>query len=350
MATILTLTERTTNILLSVAAVFLIVAVFVVEHAVLKRKEERWQKWVFMITYIVDFILVLAVVFYLLWLWGFDYENYISERGAEIKDLLFRNIGSIISSLLILFVSLFLIRISRFSLGRIGRKEGPLQRRKQTISRIAMSITKYVIWILTILLILSIWGINVVPALAGLGVIGLVIGLGAQGFIHDLISGFFIIFEQHFDVGDRIEVQGFKGDVIDLGLKTTRIKNWKGEVRILNNGDITSVTNFSRNPSLAVADFSIAYETDVRKAIEILNRELPKLREEHPEMLEDPYVPGVMGLGESGVDLSAFCKTENEQHYGTVQAMLLRIKEILDLNGIEIPFPQVVVSQKKADE
>ncbi len=350
LTTILTVFDNTTNILLTLAAVFFIIVLFSVEHSVLKRKEEQWHKWIFVIIYVLNFIFVIAGIFFLLWLWGFDYETYISDRGTEVKDLLIKNIGAIISSILVLFISLFLIRISRFSLSRIGRKESPMQRRKKTIARIAMSITKYFIGILTILLILSIWGVNVGPALAGLGIIGLVIGLGAQKFINDLISGFFIVFEQHFDVGDRIEVQGFKGDVIDLGLKTTKIKNWKGEVRILNNGDITNVTNFSKNPSLAIANFSVAYESNVAETIEILNRELPKMRENHPEMLEDPYVLGVMSLGDSGINMTALCQTKTEQHYGTVRAMYLRIKDILDQNDIEIPFPQVVISRKNTTE
>jgi small-conductance mechanosensitive channel len=74
------------------------------------------------------------------------------------------------------------------------------------------------------------------------------------------------------------------------------------------------------------------------------------MRENHPEMLEDPYVLGVMSLGDSGINMTAQCQTKTEQHYGPVRAMHLRIKEILDANDIEIPFPQVVVSRKNADE
>ncbi|OYX17353.1 MAG: hypothetical protein B7Z16_10470, partial [Algoriphagus sp. 32-45-6] len=96
---------------------------------------------------------------------------------------------------------MLILRISKITLKRIGQKEGPNQRRKKTVSRVIRSMIKYTVGIASILAVLSVWGVNVGPALAGLGILGLVIGLGAQKFINDLIAGFFIIFEHHFDVG-----------------------------------------------------------------------------------------------------------------------------------------------------
>jgi small conductance mechanosensitive channel len=197
------------------------------------------------------------------------------------------------------------------------------------------------------IIILSIWGVNVGPALAGLGIAGLVIGLGAQKFINDLISGFFIIFEQHYDIDDVIEVQGFKGVVTDIGLKTTRIRNWKGDVKIMANGDMTNLTNYSRNPSVAVVDFGIAYEEDIQKTFNLLEEYLPKFKATQPDVVEDPINLGVVSLGASSVDIRVMARTNNEKHYGIERALRKFIKDMLDENDVEIPFPQIVVSHKE---
>ncbi|PKK94269.1 MAG: mechanosensitive ion channel protein MscS, partial [Tenericutes bacterium HGW-Tenericutes-6] len=131
------------------------------------------------------------------------------------------------------------------------------------------------------------------------------------------------------------------------GLKTTKVKNWKGEIRIMNNGDVTNLIQFSKDLSVAVIDFGIAYHEDVQKTTEVLTLELPKIRNEFPEIVEDPKVLGVINLNNSSVDMRVICKTLNEQHYGVERAIRQRIKLILDEHGIEIPFPQVVVHQPK---
>jgi small conductance mechanosensitive channel len=190
---------------------------------------------------------------------------------------------------------------------------------------------------------LAIWGINVLPALAGLGILGLVVGLGAQSLIKDFIAGFFIIFEHHFDVGDVVEINGFKGKVVDIGLKTTRVQNWKNAIKIFANGVITEPINYSKNPSVAVIEFGIAYGEDVQKTIDILNQELPKYQERFPDILEAPTVLGVTQLADSSVNMRVIIKTATETHYGIERGFLQIIKEILDKNNIEIPFPQVVV-------
>ena len=176
---------------------------------------------------------------------------------------------------------------------------------------------------------------------------GLVVGLGAQKFINDLISGFFIVFEHHFDVGDVIEVQGFKGTVSDIGLKTTKIKNWKGETKILSNGEITNLTNFSRDLSTAIVDFGIAYKEDIQKTIDLLNSELPKMKSLFKELVEGPTVLGVMDLSSSSIHLRVTAKTFNEQQYAVERELRKRIKEILHEHQIEIPFPQLVIHQPK---
>lgn len=107
------------------------------------------------------------------------------------------------------------------------------------------------------------------------------------------------------------------------------------------------MSNFSRNPSIGIVDFGIAYQEDIAKTTELLKAELPKMKELYPDMLEDPQVVGVIDLASSSVNLRVIIKTVMEKHYAIERAVRQKIKEILDENGIEIPFPQVVVNQPK---
>ncbi len=335
------------NIGLTVGTVLFLIGFFFLQNLLIKKREDTLKRFIVISVYVMDFIFMVASIGFLLYVWNYDISIYLTDLTINFMTFLESSINRAISSLLVLFVALLILRIAKMSLQRIGQKEGPTKRRKRTVARVLRSITKYTVWIITIMIILSIWGVNVAPALAGLGILGLVIGLGAQKFINDLIAGFFIVFEHHFDVGDTVQVKGFKGIVTDIGLKTTKIKNWKNEVIILSNGEITDLINYSTDTSVAVIDFGIAYHEDAQKTIELLNLELPKLRLSLPEIVEDPFVVGVINLNSSSVDMRVVCKTQNEQHYKVEREIRKRIKEILDENNIEIPFPQVVVHQPK---
>jgi moderate conductance mechanosensitive channel len=333
--------------IITVVIIAALAIIFFFERQLIKKHEESLSKVVLILIYLASFILLIAGIFSIMLVWDFDIVGYFADIGEDFTDYLSHSLGSIIGTIVVIFLSLFILKIAKVSFKRIGKKPGPMQRRKKTIGKILGSITKYLIGILAVLIILAIWGVNIVPALAGLGIAGLVIGLGAQKFINDLISGFFIVFEHHFDVGDRIEVAGFKGEVIDIGLKTTKIKNWKNEIKILSNGEISNLTNFSKDTSLAVVEFGVAYKENIQNVIDVLNRELPKIRDKMEQIIENPTVAGVTDLANSSVNIRVTAKTLNEQHYGVERELRKFIKEILDKNKIEIPFPQVVVHQPK---
>ncbi len=337
------------NVGITVGALAILLILFIFERKWLKLKELSMSKWIIIILYLISFILLIASAVFILFIWNFDLATHIQTILANAKLFLNESIGPLINSAIVIFISMTILKIAKVTFTHISTKDGPLKKRKQTLTKVINSIIKYVVTIIAILVVLSLWGINVAPALAGLGILGLVIGLGAQKFINDLISGFFIVFEHHFDVGDKIEVQGFKGEVTDIGLKTTKIRNWKGDTKIVSNGEISTLINFSRNFSVAVAEFSIAYREDVQTTIDLLTAELPKIRPLFPVIIDDPQVLGVIELANSGVNMRVICKTESEQHYIIERELRKRIKQILDENGIEIPFPQVVVHYPKEE-
>lgn len=330
------------NLLFSIGIVTAVVLILILQRNILK-KEDALKHWFILVVYFVTFAILLAAILGLFAIWGFDLALYIATTFNDIILSLTANIGRIISSLIVIFITLLLFKLSKTIFVKFGVKDGSTQRRRKTVGRLLSSITKYTLGLISIIAVLSIWGVNVGPALAGLGIIGLVVGLGAQKFINDLIAGFFIVFEQHYDVEDVIEVQGFKGVVTDIGLKTTRIRNWKGEIKILANGDLTNITNFSKNLSLAVVEFSIAYKEDIQKTFDVLNENLPKFKDMFEQIVEPLTVSGVTALNPSSVDIRVIAKTLNLQHYNVERALRKFIKELLNEHNIEIPFPQVVV-------
>lgn len=323
-----------------------LIFLFYIENRLIKRYEDKLSKFVIITTYILSFIFMTLGLLLILWIWSFDYTSIINDIKTNTVGFIEASLGRMITTLLVIFIGMMISKIAKVALKKVGVKPTPLQKRKKTIAKVTLSIIRYTVGILSILIILAIWGVNIVPALAGLGIMGLVIGLGAQKFINDLIAGFFIIFEQHFDVGDTVEVKGFKGTVSDIGLKTTRIRNWKGDVMILANGEVTNLINYSKSTSTAVVEFGIAYKENVQQVIDLLSKELLVLKQAYPQIIEDPTVVGVTALDASQVTLRAIVKTDNEQHYAVERGMRKLIKEILDANHIEIPFPQLVITKK----
>ncbi len=335
------------NILFTIGTILFLFLIYLLFKTITKRRGDRLKKWLYVVAYFFYFVLFVGATLFLFWVWKFDYNTYLVSLSDSIATILKDSLVKIISTILVFFLTFLVLKITKITIENIGKKPGFTYRRRRTLANLTLSVSRYLGWIIALLIVLAIWGINIGPALAGLGILGLVIGLGAQKFINDLISGLFIIFEQHYDVGDIIETNGFKGEVIDIGLKTTRIKNWKGEVKILSNGSISDTINYSRNPSLAIVDFSIAYAEDVEKTIALLKKELPKFSKSYPEIIEDPEILGVVELAGSSVNIRVIARTQMNQHFNIERQLRAFIKATLDKHNIEIPFPQIVVHEAK---
>jgi moderate conductance mechanosensitive channel len=220
------------------------------------------------------------------------------------------------------------------------------ERREATLEKLIDSILSYVVYFIAFLMVLSVLTIDVKALLAGAGIIGLAVGFGAQNLVKDILSGFFIIFEDQFSVGDHIRIGQFEGNVEAIGLRTTKIKSWTGELHILPNGSITEVTNFSLNNSVAVVDVAIAYKEDVEKAENVISEFLEKLPEQYDEIVNKPELLGVQTMGPTEVVLRIVAETLPMQHFNIARIIRKEVKRHLDENGIEIPSPRLVMLSK----
>lgn len=223
-------------------------------------------------------------------------------------------LGRIILILLISRLALFVVGrvIDRLTIDRDNTRLKLRSRRVQTLGRLLKNAAGYVTNFIVILLVLGEFNINLAPLLAGAGVLGLAIGFGAQSLVKDIITGFFIILEDHFSVGDVIQTGNYKGTVEMIGLRATRIRSWTGEVFILPNGAINDVTNFSINNALAVIDFPVSVTDDMEAVKDVIRGVLHKF--DDANLIGQPDLLGVQTVNASDMTyrIIAECRSNTQ--------------------------------------
>lgn len=254
----------------------------------------------------------------------------------------------------ITILSMVVVRVAKMAI-RKGfeirmKAPAPLQpaseRRYRTILRLVQSIVSYVVYFSAILAILSAVNIDVKGLLAGAGIVGLAVGFGAQSLVKDVITGFFIIFEDQFGVGDYIKITSVEGTVLEIGLRTTKIKGAAGEINIVPNGSITDVVNYSINNSIAIIDVSVAYSSDIAKAERLIEEYLKELPKKHEEITAPPTLLGVQNVVGAEVSIRISVETLPMQHFAISRMVRRDVKEIFDRNRIEIPYPKMMVYER----
>ena len=216
-------------------------------------------------------------------------------------------------------------------------------KKARTISRLILSFVKWAIALVAVFLILDAWGAPATATLTGAGVLALIIGLGSQSLVADILAGIFIVFEGEFQVGDIVIVDGWRGEVQEIGIRTTKLVDAGGNIKIVNNSEIKTVINQTQELSLAKAYVSVSYGARIEKIEAVIADNLEKFKEKIPAIVEGPFYKGVSELGESGVSLLFVAKCNEGDIYQVQRDMNREIKIMFDDNGIEIPFNQLVV-------
>ena len=232
-----------------------------------------------------------------------------------------------------------------FCAGLLGMLFGairPASHRGRTVMTLLASMTRYVAALVILCWGLSIFGVDVNAIVASVGILALIVGFGAESLIADLVTGFFMLFENQYNVGDIVEVGGFRGTVKEIGIRTTSIEDAGKNIKIINNSEMKNILNRSSKASIAVASIDIPYTADLEK----LEAQIPGLMQEiyarHTDtMLSPPRYLGVQSLGESGVTLK-FIVEIDESNIFTVPRilnhdLLLGFRKL----GVECPFPQL---------
>ena len=260
---------------------------------------------------------------------------YIFSLAAEVNPWI-----RSVSLIFFILSASFVVRIILRFLARFLKKG-------RAVVNLVASLIKYTAVIVLIFLVLATFKVDTVTLLVSAGVVSLVIGLGAQSLISDVIAGLFIVFEEVFDIGDIIVIDGFRGTVKEIGIRTTQIVDWGGNVKVVNNSDIRSLVNMTSELSTALVTCDIEYGESIERVETVIKNNLQRIKEAIPDIVDGPYYIGVSELGASGVTLKFIAQCKETTRFQVERDMLRQIKIIFDENNVGIPFPQVTINQPK---
>lgn len=233
-------------------------------------------------------------------------------------------------------ISRVIKRLLRIKMKRIQEK------RQNTFVGLVNNIVKYFIVAIALMMILEVYGIDTKSLVASLGVVSLVAGLALQDILKDIIVGFGIILEDQFSVGDSVTISDFTGTVTYLGLRTTRIRAYTGEVKIIANRNITEVINHSMSENNALVYVDVSYDCNLEKVREILDSFCVEFSKEN-SLSKEAQCLGVDDLGESGIRFCISIPTPYAKKAAISRKFRAQVKEEFVKEGITIPYPQVVV-------
>lgn len=215
-----------------------------------------------------------------------------------------------------------------------------------TIASVLKMLVSIVVWVIVILTTMGIWGIPMTPLIAVGTTIGIAVGFGAQDLVKDIISGFFILVEDQFGIGDVVAIAGVSGTVEAIRLRTTVLRDLNGNLHHVPNGQIIVASNRTPDFARIVADIGVSYDTDVDRAIEVILDEATLLANDpdwSSSFLQMPDMLGVNELAESAVVIRVLATVVTEDRWAVKREFLRRIKNRLDAESIEIPFNYVSV-------
>ena len=252
------------------------------------------------------------------------------------KDTIFKLLMAIVLVVCLSKLVLLVLKLLQNRSGRIS-----------TLATVAASLVKYVSVLIGFCWGLSIIGVNVSTIFASVGIVALILGFGAESLVADMVTGVFILFENQYNVGDIIEVEGFRGTVREIGIRTISIVDTGGNVKIINNADMKNVINRSNQRSVAVTEVGVSYATNLEELDKKLEGILTDIKKKHSDIFIDRVeCVGVEQLADSGVILKFIADVEEAKIFSGRRLLNKELKIHFDKEHIEIPFPQVDIHTK----
>lgn len=203
--------------------------------------------------------------------------------------------GSLIAILIAMIVKLLIDLIVNLLSHR--------SKRGKTVGSLIKSLFKYLIVIITVGVILSLWGVNVAGIVAGVGILTLIIGLGCQSLVNDIVSGIFIVTDSYFEVGDTVIIDGFRGTVVSVGLRTTKIRDWCNNIKSINNSSINTVVNVSRYLSNAQVNIVIPFNQDLKFVEGLIGENIDKIEKNIPNLKGKIIYKGITEITDRGANM-----------------------------------------------
>ena len=215
-----------------------------------------------------------------------------------------------------------------------------------TTLSLVFSFLKWGIIVAGVVVILTKWMPGQMKAIiASIGIIALIIGLGCQTLINDVVAGIFLVADNAFEVGDIVVIDDFRGTVTEIGLKTTKLEDTGGNVKVISNSSIHTLVNLTNALSLAIVDISIPYEENLARTETLLVERLKDMHKRVNGIVEGPYYKGVEDMGDSAVILRVMAKVKEEDRFQVTRDMKRDIYIFLNENAITVPYPQLTITQ-----
>lgn len=267
--------------------------------------------------------------------------NWVSTNGLQILLIL---IAAYVAHLII--KRLVKKVVEKLVVTRPGEDKDAEEKREKTLIKILHGTIHVVLIVVVILMILSEFGIDIGPLIAGAGVIGIAVGFGGQYLVRDIISGLFIILENQYRVGDAVEISGIGGAVEDVTLRKTVLRDLDGVVHHIPNGEVTTVSNKTQGMAKINFNVGVGYDTDIDKLEEVINsvgEEMFSDEELSKDLREKPYFLRVDKLGDSAIEVKILAEVRPGTQWTLTGELRRRLLNRFRKEGIEIPFPQIVV-------
>ena len=268
--------------------------------------------------------------------------SWLLEHGTRILIILVVGVGLwfVLKKLLLPMVRRTMARSMK------GESKEGIKKRTDTLLSVFIGAGKILIVMVVVFMVISELGIDIMPILAGFGIAGIAVGFGAQYLIRDLIAGVFIIMENQYRVGDVAKIADIWGLVEEVNLRKTVLRDLDGAVHHVPNGEIRVASNYTRKFSRINLNISVAYDTDLDHAINVINRvgqELAADKEWGKLIISAPYALRVDKLGDSGIEIKILGDVKPIQQWAVMGELRLRLKKAFDAEGIEIPWPHTKV-------
>lgn len=271
---------------------------------------------------------------------SFFYNLY---EEASAKNISVR----IVKAAVIIFGGVLIIYLANL-VALFGKKQN--NNTVKTLTLLLGSILKYACVIAMILVVLAAFGVDVSVLVTSVGVLSLIVGLGCQSLVSDVVAGLFMIFEGDIKVGDVVVINGWRGTVLQIGLRRTKIEDTVGNINIVNNSSISNIINNTRDHSYAICDVGIEYNESIERVESILAENMHLFNEHIPAIVEGPYYKGVQELGASAVVIRLLAKCSENDKFQVERDMNREIKMIFDKYNVNIPFDQIVVNYRDENE
>ena len=299
-----------------------------------KKRRKKVKRFIFF----VSFCAVVLGVYVLAFIADAIFDQAVWIARIARTNVIENNGHPAVQSLITLSLGYIIVTLLHFGISLLGR--GANKRRK-TIVTIASSFAKYIGYIVVLVILFNIWELDTAILAALIAAFGLALGFGAQGLVGDLLTGIFLIFENSLQVGDIIDFGNYRGEVEEIGIRTTKIRHVSGNVKVINNRELKVFINMTIHRSVAVCDVTIEYGENIERVEKIINDYIPQIAEKFPVISEGPIYKGLAEFNEKGVVLRTIAKCHEVERLQLERDLNREFKLLFDKYKIRLAVPKV---------